>query len=180
LDCLDLRLKIDEDKFCTDPERVQQILFHLLGNAIKFTPECGTVILRIWREKYQAVFQVEDTGIGIAEQHLPLLFEKFQQLERSRERIYGGTGLGLALTKQLVELHQGRIEVESTPEKGSLFTVWLPNQAQHLLKSTAISPTDIPVFPTSKSIILVANDEEIATLMCELLTAANYKVVWLS
>lgn len=176
---LDLKLEIAEDRFCADPEKVQQILFHLLANAIKFTPESGTVILRIWRENNHAIFQIEDTGIGIAKQHLPLLFEKFQQLERSRERIYGGTGLGLALTKQLVELHQGRIEVESTPGKGSLFTVWLPNQTGRLSKNTTASSIDISTFTESKSVILVVNNEEIATLMCELLTAANYKVVWL-
>ena len=176
---LDFRVSVVEDNFFTDPERLQQILFHLFDNAIKFTADGGIVLLRIWREKHYAVFQVEDTGIGISEQQLPLLFKKFQQLEKSRERSYGGTGLGLALTKQLVELHQGRIEVESTLGTGSRFTVWLPNQNQRFLKSAALTTPEIPAFPKNKNIILVANDEETANLMCELLTAGNYQVVWL-
>lgn len=116
------------DSFCADERRVKQILFNLLGNAIKFTPSGGRVTLRVWRESDEAVFQVEDTGIGIAEHLLPLLFQKFQQLQTSYHRQYEGTGLGLALTKQLVDLHGGRIEVQSVEELGSIFTVWLPLQ----------------------------------------------------
>ncbi len=122
---LDLKL---EPAFClsADPQRVGQILCNLLSNGIKFTPAGGEVILRIWSENDNAVLQVEDTGIGISEEQLPLLFEKFQQLDTHYRRRYNGTGLGLALTKQLVELHRGRIEVESTVGVGSIFTVWLP------------------------------------------------------
>jgi two-component system sensor histidine kinase/response regulator len=176
---LDLQIELIDDDFYADLQRVKQILFHLLNNAIKFTPDSGTVILRVWREGDWAVFQIEDTGIGIAAQHLPLLFKKFQQLEKSRQRTHGGTGLGLALTKQLIELHHGRIEVESTPGRGSLFTIWLPNQFQRQLKPLASSTTSPQPSLTGKSIVLVATDEEIATLICELLTAANYQVVWL-
>ena len=123
---LDLRIKA-AFHFSADPRRVGQILWNLLSNAIKFTPEGGQVTLRIWSEKAYAVLQVEDTGIGISEENLPLLFEKFQQLDTPLQRCYEGTGLGLALTKQLVELHRGRIEVESTVGKGSIFSVWLPS-----------------------------------------------------
>lgn len=122
---LDLKIK-PAFHLNADPRRVGQILWNLLSNAIKFTPEGGMVVLRIWNEKDNAVLQVEDTGIGIREEQLPLLFEKFQQLDTPLRRRYEGTGLGLALTKQLVELHRGRIEVESTVGVGSIFTVWLP------------------------------------------------------
>jgi two-component system sensor histidine kinase/response regulator len=176
---LDFRVEQGRDRFYADPERVQQILFHLLKNAIKFTPPEGTVILRVWREERQAVFQVEDTGIGISEHQLPLLFEKFQQLEKSLQRTYGGTGLGLALTKQLVELHRGTIEVESTVGKGSIFTVRLPNQLHRQLKTIPVAKVEDTPSPEGKSIVLIERDEEIATLMCELLTAATYQVVWL-
>ncbi|MBW4649997.1 MAG: GAF domain-containing sensor histidine kinase [Kastovskya adunca ATA6-11-RM4] len=124
---LDFQVKPHGDRFCADQRRVKQILFNLLGNAIKFTPSGGQVILRIWREDDQVVFQVEDTGIGIPEHQISLLFQKFQQLETPYQRNYNGIGLGLALTKQWVELHGGRIEVESTVEQGSSFTVLLPN-----------------------------------------------------
>jgi two-component system sensor histidine kinase/response regulator len=78
-------------------------------------------------EDNTVIFQVEDTGIGIPEEKLPLVFEKFQQVDASYHRPYEGTGIGLALTKQLVELHRGRIEVESTVGVGSVFTVWIPS-----------------------------------------------------
>ncbi|MBD2346910.1 GAF domain-containing sensor histidine kinase [Anabaena subtropica] len=125
---LDLQLDPRRDRFTADTARVEQILWNLLTNAIKFTPEGGSVTLRIWVEDDTAIFQVEDTGIGIPEEQLPLLFEKFQQLDTPYRRRYEGTGLGLALTKQLVELHRGRIEVESTVGIGSIFTVWIPDQ----------------------------------------------------
>ena len=100
----------------------------IITEAIKFTPEGGSVTLRVWIEDQRAVFQVEDTGIDIPEEQLSLLFEKFHQLDASYRRRYKGTGLGLALTKQLVQLHRGRIDVESTVDQGSIFTVWIPSQ----------------------------------------------------
>jgi len=123
---LDLRIDASCDRITADLKRVQQILWNLLSNAVKFTPAGGQVTLRAWLEQNTVVFQVEDTGIGIPEDQLSLLFEKFQQLDTPYCRQYEGTGLGLALTKHLVELHQGRIEVESVVGNGSVFTVWLP------------------------------------------------------
>lgn len=125
---LDLLFDSQKDKFNADFRRVYQILLNLLTNAIKFTPEGGSVILRVWIEDENAVFQVEDTGIGIPEEKLSMLFEKFHQLDNPYRRSYEGTGLGLALTKQLVQMHRGRIDVESTVGKGSIFTVWIPQQ----------------------------------------------------
>ncbi len=125
---LDLLFNSQKDKFTADLRRVSQILLNLLTNAIKFTPEGGSVTLRVWIEDENAVFQVEDTGIGIPEEQLSMLFEKFHQLDNPYRRSYEGTGLGLALTKQLVQLHRGRIDVESTVGKGSIFTVWIPQQ----------------------------------------------------
>ncbi|MGF1937682.1 MAG: GAF domain-containing sensor histidine kinase [Nostoc sp. ChiQUE02] len=130
---LDLQIDPRRDRFTADAKRVEQILLNLLTNAIKFTPESGSVTLRLWVEDDTAIFQVEDTGIGIPEEQLPLLFEKFQQLDTPYRRRYEGTGLGLALTKQLVELHRGRIEVESTVSIGSIFTVWIPTQAMRVV-----------------------------------------------
>ncbi|MGJ5634812.1 GAF domain-containing sensor histidine kinase [Nostoc sp. CALU 1950] len=130
---LDLQIDPRRDRFTADAERVEQIIWNLLTNAIKFTPENGSVTLRLWVEDDTAIFQVEDTGIGIPEEQLPLLFEKFQQLDTPYRRRYEGTGLGLALTKQLIELHRGRIEVESTVSIGSIFTVWIPTQAMRVM-----------------------------------------------
>ncbi len=176
---LEMDLSPEGDRFRGDRERVKQIVSHLINNGIKFTPAGGKVILRVWRENRQAVFQVEDTGIGIAEHHLPLLFEEFQQLENYRVRSYGGAGLGLALTKQLVELQGGRIEVQSTVDRGSSFTVWLPYQSELELKVKPLVH-EIDNFPVyNKTIVLLEEDDKVATLICSLLTAANYQVVWL-
>ncbi|MDV2998792.1 MAG: Sensor histidine kinase RcsC [Chroococcopsis gigantea SAG 12.99] len=179
---LDLQIKLTDDLFYADPERLQQILIHLLRNAIKFTQEYGQVTLRLWRELHEVIFQIEDTGIGIPEQKIPLLFENFKQLETSRRRIYGGVGLGLALTKQLVELHRGIIEVESVLEEGSLFTVRIPDQYQY--KNSSLSngqngQLSSQLVLGNKTIVLIDNDEENAGIICDLLVAANYQVIWL-
>ncbi|MCA1991848.1 MAG: GAF domain-containing protein [Coleofasciculus sp. S288] len=176
---MELQVKPQSDRFFADQRRVKQILFNLLGNAVKFTPTGGSVTLRVWRENNLAVFQIEDTGIGIPEDQLPLLFQKFQQLETTYHRSYEGTGLGLALTKQLVELHGGRIEVESVSGEGSLFTVWLPAQPPTAANSARGTATRSPNSQPQGSIVLLEAKEESATPICEILTAAGYQIVWL-
>ncbi|GAB4523122.1 MAG: ATP-binding protein [Pleurocapsa sp.] len=197
---LELNLNLDQDLFFADEQRLTEILLNLVSNGVKFTESGGKVILRIWREKRQVVFQVEDTGIGIAEAEIPLLFEKFKQLEDFRRRTHGGAGLGLALTKQLIELHGGTIEVESEVGMGSIFTFYLPEQSVtkypdrqqpykvntleislsedkiNLAQSNNFRWTDTK----SRTIILMTEDEENATFICQLLTAIGYQVVWLT
>ena len=176
---LDFKVHPEEDKFCADRQRLQEILINLLSNGIKFTPEGGEITLRIWRENHQVVFEVEDTGIGIAQQQIPMLFKTFQQLEHSLQRTHGGTGLGLALTKQLIELHGGTIEVESAIGEGSIFTVCLPSQtAIKPLSEQELNSTQ-SVKSSKKTIVLVSQEEEHSTIICQLLTAAEYQVVWL-
>lgn len=165
------------DRFTADQRRLKQVLLNLLSNAIKFTPEGGQVTLRAWLEAGKAVFQVEDTGIGIPEHQRPLLFQKFQQLDTSYQRKYEGTGLGLALTKQLVELHGGWIDVDSTVGLGSIFTVHLP--AQQLPTAPDLHPASAMNGNSQGRIVLIENHEESAMLICDLLTAAGYQVVWL-
>jgi len=152
-------------------------LSNLLSNAIKFTPEEGKVTLRVRKEQNAAVFQVEDTGIGIPASAQSILFEKFQQLESARQREYQGTGLGLALTKQLVELHGGSIKVTSEVGVGSVFTVRLPLQRQ----SAAIDENlnEIASEPVIGRIVLVEDNEESASVICDMLTAADYQVIWI-
>ncbi len=113
-----------------DPTRLNQILINLLSNAIKFTPTKGRVSLKVkLKEKNtsQVVieFEVSDTGIGIAPEKIPQIFNAFSQAETSTTRKFGGTGLGLSIVKNLVELQNGEIFVESTPEQGSRFTFYL-------------------------------------------------------
>lgn len=172
---LDLKLSNGQDTFVADPRRVRQILTNLLSNAIKFTSTGGKVILRGRREQNDVVFQIEDTGIGISPAAQPLLFEKFQQLENVRQREHQGTGLGLALTKQLVELHGGSIKVHSEVGVGSIFTVRIPLQ-RSVASSEAEAP---PAEPMVGRIVLVEDNEETASLICDMLTAAAYQVIWI-
>lgn len=177
---LDFQVEQDRDRFFADQRRVRQILFNLLGNALKFTPADGLVTLRVWREHDSVVLQIKDTGIGIADEQIPLLFQKFQQLETSYHRTYEGTGLGLALTKQLVELHGGSITVESVVTQGSLFTVWLPNQPITTEKSLKATVTPSYISIPNGTIVLVEDQEETAISICEILTVGGYQIIWLT
>jgi two-component system sensor histidine kinase/response regulator len=176
---LDFQINSDKNKLYADRDRIQQILFHLLGNALKFTPKKGIVTLRIWEENNQIVFQVEDTGVGIAKEQFPFLFEAFKQVENTRQRTYEGSGLGLALTKQLVELHNGRIQVESIKGKGSAFTIFIPIQNPDQQKNSPSVTSQESQLLLNAGIVVLERNEEIATLICELLTAAGYQVIWL-
>ncbi len=108
-----------------DENRLQQILFNLVGNAIKFTPQ-GQVVVRAERRDNHAVIYVSDTGIGIAEADQQTIFRSFEQLQGGSTRQHSGTGLGLAITKQLVELHGGRIAVQSQANQGATFSFTIP------------------------------------------------------
>ncbi|NJL87306.1 MAG: GAF domain-containing protein [Leptolyngbyaceae cyanobacterium SM1_1_3] len=175
----DLKIPAGGDLFMADPRRLKQILQNLLSNAIKFTPDEGTVKLRLRFEQQVAVFQVEDTGIGIPESQHGLLFEKFQQLETTRHRQYQGTGLGLALTKHLVDLHGGAISVQSRVGSGSIFTVRLPVQTYRTPQAAPSKQQATAPEPVTGRIILVEEQEEIAGIICDMLTSANYQVIWL-
>jgi CheY-like chemotaxis protein/HPt (histidine-containing phosphotransfer) domain-containing protein len=108
-----------------DARQIKQILLNLLGNAIKFT-ERGEVRLTIVREGDQALFQVADTGLGISQEHLGRLFRPFEQADNSTTRIYGGTGLGLKISRDFAILMGGEISVKSALGQGSEFTLRLP------------------------------------------------------
>ena len=108
-----------------DRTRVRQVLWNMLGNAIKFTDR-GQITVKVWQDDGQTFFQVRDTGIGIANEHLPRIFDPFNQIEPGRRGSISGTGLGLSISKSLVELHGGRIWVESEPEQGSTFSFSIP------------------------------------------------------
>ncbi|PKM90977.1 MAG: hybrid sensor histidine kinase/response regulator [Firmicutes bacterium HGW-Firmicutes-12] len=119
----------------SDEQKMRHILQNLMGNAIKFTDE-GRVEVSAYESDGQVVIAVSDTGIGIVKEHLTHIFEEFRQADGSTTRKYGGTGLGLAISKRYTEMLGGRIEVESTLDKGSIFTVTIPLQqeATKLLK----------------------------------------------
>lgn len=108
-----------------DRDRLKQIAIELLNNAIKYAP-CGYVTLRAWQEGNYVWIAVADTGVGIAPEDLPKVFERFWRADRSRSTATGGNGIGLAITQRLVELHGGQIRVESQLGRGSVFFFSLP------------------------------------------------------
>lgn len=118
-----------------DARHLPRVLDNLLSNACKFTPAGGSVALRLRQEGKEVVLEVADTGIGIAPEHREHLFERFYQADGSMSRRRGGTGLGLALVKEIVEAHNGSVSVETEVGKGSVFRVRLP---------LASSPADAP------------------------------------
>jgi len=109
-----------------DRERIGQVMRNLLANALTYTPAGGRIVITAERRDGHVAVSVSDTGIGIAPEHLPHVFDRFYRADRARARQTGGAGLGLAIVKQLVEAHGGTITVESTPGQGSTFTFSLP------------------------------------------------------
>jgi CheY-like chemotaxis protein len=122
-----------------DAGRLQQVAWNLLGNAIKFTPRGGTVSVSLRSEGREAIVAVADSGVGIRPDVLPHIFERFRQADGSITRRFGGLGLGLAIVRHLVEMHDGSVTARSDGEgKGACFTVRLP-----LLDLGVLSPVDV-------------------------------------
>jgi heavy metal sensor kinase len=117
-----------EEKVCVsaDLRSLRRLMHNLLSNAIHYTSSGGTVTIELLKEGSQALLRVSDTGMGIPEEDLPHIFERFYRVDKARARDEGGSGLGLAMCRHIVEAHRGRIDVESRPGKGSSFTVRLP------------------------------------------------------
>jgi heavy metal sensor kinase len=111
-----------------DEARLTELFMNLLDNAIRYTHAPGTVSLSLRREGQMAVVAITDTGIGIPAEDIPLIFERFYRVDKSRSRSEGGSGLGLAICRHIAEAHGGKIEVESRVGGGSTFSVWLPLQ----------------------------------------------------
>lgn len=125
---LELIIKIPEDipSVLADPIRIKQVLSNLLSNAVKFTPEGGTITVEAFRNADEVGVSVADTGIGIKEEHQQNIFNEFYQCEDPYKRLFEGVGLGLPLSKKLIELHNGRIQLESTYGVGTKISFYLP------------------------------------------------------
>ncbi len=170
------------DTFVSDRSRLGQILLNLLGNAIKFTP-AGSVVLAVTQQQARdgrclLRFAVTDTGIGIAPSSQEALFQRFHQVDPSMQRRYGGAGLGLAISKQLVERLGGRIGVESAPGCGSTF--WFEIEgATGVQDALAAEPTasSEPAREAGSARVLVVEDVVLnRELARELLETAGYTV----
>ncbi|TCZ76595.1 two-component sensor histidine kinase [Paenibacillus albiflavus] len=130
----DLELELDLQKIMitADEDMLSQVWVNLIHNAIKFTPESGSIAISMKQVGDLAVVSIEDTGIGIDQEHLPRLFERFFKADASRNRALGGNGLGLSIVQKIITLHQGSIGVQSERGHGTKFDIKLPLQSRPL------------------------------------------------
>ncbi len=192
---LDVQLPPAVGNIAVDERRMRQVLINLLSNAVKFTPAGGQVILSVVRQEKEdsedgsswIEFKVTDTGIGISAADQDKLFQPFVQLDSNLNRQYAGTGLGLTLVKQIVELHGGHVQLQSEVQQGSCFTVHLPHTClladqetcsfsifDTLTSHPQISNQQVTVSP----LILLAEDNEAnVSTFSSYLTAKGYQIV---
>jgi two-component system phosphate regulon sensor histidine kinase PhoR len=121
-----LRMEVASLNLLGGRDELRSAFSNLLSNAIRYTPPGGAIVLRWFERGDQSVFAVQDSGIGIAAQHIPRLTERFYRVDRSRSRETGGTGLGLAIVKHIAMRHQAILEVVSEESKGSTFALVFP------------------------------------------------------
>ena len=138
---LDVHIDPTAGLFFGDAERLQQVVWNLVTNAVKFTPVGGQIRIRLWRHEEEIRLSVTDTGEGIPAHFLPSMFEAFRQADGSAARRHGGLGLGLSIVKHLVEAHGGTISADSAgPGRGSTFVITLPIPQAHLTVGPEVAP----------------------------------------
>jgi two-component system phosphate regulon sensor histidine kinase PhoR len=122
---LELHVKGSAPRIMADAFKLEQALINLIDNAVKYT-EKGTIAISLRYQDSQVMIEIKDTGIGIPEEHIPRLFERFYVVDKSRSKRLGGTGLGLSIVKHIVLLHNGTLQVKSLPSQGTTFSISLP------------------------------------------------------
>ena len=173
----------DVDAFVDgDEARLQQVVDNLLSNAIKFTPKGGSIDVELERIGAEARIRIRDTGIGISSNTLPEIFDRFRQVDTSSTRKYGGLGLGLAIVRNLVELHGGKVEAESAGEgRGATFTVALPLRSSNTYvasnpsvdsRARSVKMEDL----SGVRVLVVDDDRDARESMATLLTASGATV----
>ncbi|MCU1349471.1 MAG: hypothetical protein JWO56_2501, partial [Acidobacteria bacterium] len=164
----------------TDLAKFKQILYNLLSNAVKFSSMNASVEIRARRvdatelEPESVAISVIDRGIGIAPEHLKMIFDEFRQVDATASRQYGGTGLGLSLVKKFVELQGGAVEVTSKPGAGSTFTFTLPVEFHGATIPSPIVSRDGTVIPPGQRVLVVEDDDASYDALCTYLQSAGY------
>jgi signal transduction histidine kinase/DNA-binding LytR/AlgR family response regulator len=159
-----------------DPARFKQVLYNYLSNALKFTPELGRVIIRVVADGDHAFrLEVEDTGVGIESSDLGRLFVEFQQLDGTASKRHQGTGLGLALTRRLVEAQGGSVSVRSTVGKGSVFVAMLPRNTA-AIEAPVMARTSTSTRVGARRVLVVEDDARDRNLIVATLVDAGYAV----
>jgi signal transduction histidine kinase/ActR/RegA family two-component response regulator len=162
-----------------DPDRLQQIIWNLLSNAAKFTDTGGTIELQLEQVPGRARIRVSDTGKGIGAEFLPLIFERFRQADTSSSRREGGLGLGLALVRELVELHGGTVRADSPGiGRGSSFVVELPTMRSHEQQGQSGNAAAVTAHDAlaGTHVLLVEDEEDARTLLSAILHNAQARV----
>ena len=181
------RIRIDADltsaePVLCDPARMQQVVWNLLANAIKFTPEDGQVTIGLTRQQGSVTIHVTDTGVGIAPEFLPHVFDRFRQQDAASTRAHGGLGLGLSIARHLVELHGGTIEALSAgPNRGATFLVRVPALTTDAeTPDTSLDPdvgalAELPSL-SGVDVLIVDNEPDTRALMKEVLEKCGASV----
>lgn len=169
---LDFHSNVQSLTMLFDPDKIEKILFNLLSNAFKFTPEQGNISVDLQlKEEKQLAITVKDTGIGIPVEQQERIFERFFQHDTPGSLVNQGSGIGLSITKEFVKLHGGSISVESAPDMGSCFTVLLPVQTlsaqtavrsplQTTIRNAEPAAINAPAYTGKKPVILLVEDNE--------------------
>ncbi|MCW8107173.1 ATP-binding protein [Alteromonas ponticola] len=162
--------------FAADMERMRQVLHNLLNNSLKFTPQGGTITVRLFSQSSELHLQVQDTGPGIEEDAIGTIFEPFTQAEQPLDRPSGGLGLGLSLVKGIVELHDGQIRATCTgPDQGLTISIVLPLQEQSV--EPPQKEEKVNHF-TLQKVLIIEDDKDNAETLSELLRLLGHEVVW--
>ncbi|WP_279051903.1 sensor histidine kinase, partial [Intestinibacter bartlettii] len=120
--------EVEEEIIACDPDKIERIILNLLSNAIKYTEADGKISVNIYSDKENVYITVSDTGIGIPEEKINKIFERYEQIDNKLTRNFNGSGIGLSLVGSLVEMHEGRVWVESKVNEGSKFIISLPKK----------------------------------------------------
>jgi PAS domain S-box-containing protein len=173
---LAIELRATNHHIWADPVRIQQVFWNLLNNAVKFTPKNGRITIRSSNEGKQFVFEITDTGIGIEAERQGRIFEAFDQGERSITRQFGGLGLGLTISKTLLDLHGGTIKVQSEGKnRGTTFRVFLDLLREPVVASTDKADGEVKI-SRSLHLLLVDDHTDTRRVLSRLLTKCGHEV----